>query len=181
MMQEKQRVHLSKYLSKYLRHAPHELGIELQQGGWVEISVLLKAMATRGDLLLRRSELEQVVQGCPKQRFAIEGDRIRANQGHSVQVEMDFEEARPPAILYHGTARQFMGLIFAEGLRKMSRHHVHLSHEEAAARKVGGRRGVPVVLRVDAEAMSRDGHKFYLARNGVWLADCVPAQYITGA
>jgi putative RNA 2'-phosphotransferase len=178
-MNDRQRTRVSKFLSKHLRHAPAELGLTLAPGGWVAIDALLAACAARG-LRVSRADLEEVVRTSDKQRFAIDAaqERIRANQGHSVAVEMDFAEAVPPAELYHGTAQPALASIRSQGLHKMSRHHVHLSSDPETARKVGARHGRVVVLTVDAAGMQRDGHRFYLSANGVWLVDAVPPQYL---
>ena len=171
---------VSKYLSLHLRHRPDALGLTLAPGGWVPVDKLLRAAARHG-FTISRDELRQVVAENDKQRFAFDerGTRIRANQGHSVEVDLELEELAPPAVLYHGTGHRAVSAIFAEGLRKMERHHVHLSADQQTAVKVGSRHGRPVVFAVDAEAMARDGHVFYRSANGVWLTDSVPAAYLT--
>jgi putative RNA 2'-phosphotransferase len=176
---DKQAVKISKYLSKHLRHEPERLGLKLQTGGWVGVDELLEACA-RNRFPITRAQLEAVVAGSDKQRFAFDesGARIRANQGHSTEVDLQLEPAEPPAVLYHGTAAGNVEAILTDGLKKMARHHVHLSPDVATATKVGARRGRPVVLLVDATAMIRDGHTFYRSANGVWLVDCVPPQYL---
>ncbi len=169
---------LSKYLSYHLRHAPQELGLTLQPGGWVNVADLLRA---KGKYTMTRAELDEVVATSEKKRFAFDesGDRIRANQGHSVEVDLKLEPMGPPAILYHGTAPQFVQAILASGLQKMARHHVHLSADMQTARQVGSRRGAPVIFQVDAAAMDADGVIFYRSENGVWLTDFVAPQYLT--
>ncbi len=129
---------------------------------------------------LPRERLEAIVAGNDKRRFAFDdsGAKIRASQGHSVPVELGYEPATPPEILYHGTVRKFMASIRADGLVKGARHHVHLSSDKVTASKVGGRRGAPVVLVVKAGTMHRAGHVFFLSGNGVWLVDRVPPQFI---
>ena len=171
---------LSKYLSKYLRHRPGELGLELSPGGWVEVDALLDASARRG-LQIGRGELEEVVARNDKKRFAFDpsGTRIRAQQGHTVHVNLELEPAEPPKELYHGTPERNLEKILRGGLLKMRRHHVHLSPDEATARKVGARRGRPVVLAVDATAMLRAGGTFYRSGNGVWLVARVPPFYLS--
>jgi putative RNA 2'-phosphotransferase len=164
---------LSKYLSYHLRHAPQEIGLTLEPGGWVQIEDLLKAKRS-----LTRADLEQVVATCPKQRFSIEGTKIRANQGHSVEVDLRLEPMGPPEILYHGTAGKAVEIILSLGLEKMARHHVHLSADLNTARTVGSRRGKPVIFQVDAAAMDRDGFVFYRSDNNVWLTDRVPVEYL---
>lgn len=171
---------ISKYLARHLRHAPEDLGLTLQPGGWVPVADLLDATARAG-FAITRSELIRCVETNDKQRFSLDetGERIRANQGHSVEVELHLEEREPPEVLYHGTVAKFLPSIWAEGLNKGDRHHVHLSNDVATARKVGGRRGKPVVLQVDANRMYRDGFKFFLSANGVWLTNAVPAGYLS--
>jgi putative RNA 2'-phosphotransferase len=173
-------VRISKFLSLYLRHRPQELGLILEPGGWVTVDALFQVSAARG-FAIGRDELEQVVAESDKQRFALseDGTRIRANQGHSVSVDLELEPLEPPPILYHGTGHRAVSAIQVEGLRKMSRHHVHLSGDPDTAHKVGARHGRPAVFEVDAARMARDGHVFYRSTNGVWLVDQVPAQYLT--
>jgi putative RNA 2'-phosphotransferase len=173
-------VRVSKYLSRHLRHHPERLGLTLGAGGWVPVEQLLDACA-RDSFPISREELLQVVATSDKQRFALDdtGTLIRANQGHSAAVDLQLEPVEPPALLYHGTAADTVAVIQSSGLKKMSRHHVHLSTDVATARKVGVRHGSPVVFAVDAAAMRRDGHLFYRSANGVWLVDSVPPQYLT--
>lgn len=132
-------------------------------------------------LRLTEEDVAFVVANCEKQRFAYNeaGDKIRANQGHSVDVELDLPESFPPETLYHGTVDKWLQSIFEHGLQKMSRHHVHLSADVATATNVGSRRGNPVILAVDAKRMHADGHKFYVSANGVWMADQVPPCYLS--
>ena len=170
---------LSKYLSYYLRHRPGELGLALAPGGWVPVEALLAASARKG-FTIAREELEEVVTRNDKRRFAFDESRtfIRARQGHSTPVELGLEPVEPPPALYHGTRDKSLLAVLREGLKKMRRHHVHLSPDEETARRVGARRGRPVVLEVDAHAMRRDGHDFYLSENGVWLVERVPPRYL---
>ena len=172
----------SKFLSLVLRHRPELIGIELDPQGWVAIDVLLARCTARGRSL-SRDELLEIVATSPKRRFALsdDGERIRANQGHSVEVDLGLAPREPPDVLFHGTVAAALPAIRAEGLARMDRHHVHLSADEATAKLVGSRRGAPVVLRIDAKAMHRDGHVFFVADNGVWLTDHVPPQYLAGA
>jgi putative RNA 2'-phosphotransferase len=178
-MDLKQRVKISKYLSKHLRHEPEKLGLTLAPGGWVAIKELLAACA-RDHFPITREQLEDVVATSDKQRFAFDptGTLVRANQGHSTTVDLRLEPADPPALLYHGTTTQNVEAIQREGLKKMARHHVHLSIDVPTATKVGGRHGKPVVLEIDAAAMHRAGHTFYVSANGVWLTDAVPPEYL---
>ena len=172
-------IRVSKYLAKYLRHAPQELGLELQPGGWVPVDDLLAAARKHG-FPITYDELVECVETNDKQRFAfdVSGELIRANQGHSVDMDLQLEEREPPETLYHGTVERFLPSILKEGLIRGKRHHVHLSKDVESARKVGSRRGKPVILTVDAGKMYRDGHKFLLSVNGVWLTDAVPPNYL---
>jgi len=171
---------VSKYLAKYLRHAPYELGLTLQPGGWVPVDDLLAA-ARRHGFPISYDELIECVETNDKRRYLFNeaGEMIRANQGHSVEVDLQLEEREPPNVLYHGTVERFLPSIVSEGLNKGRRHHVHLSKDVETARKVGARRGHPVILRVDAGRMHRDGHRFLLSTNGVWLTDAVPPGYLS--
>lgn len=179
-MDEKRRTSTSKFLSLVLRHQPGAAGITLDAGGWVDVDLLLHGCATHGHRI-GRDELEEVVATSPKQRFALseDGKRIRANQGHSVDVELGYEPTEPPDVLFHGTARTLLPSIRDRGLLRMARHHVHLSPDEVTARAVGGRHGKPVVLRIDTRAMRAAGHVFLRTPNNVWLTDSVPSQFIS--
>ncbi|WP_108933705.1 RNA 2'-phosphotransferase [Streptomyces ardesiacus] len=170
-------VKVSKYLSKHLRHQPARIGLTLDEGGWVEIDALISAAAAHG-FRFTREELDHVVATNDKRRFAVEGTRIRASQGHSIDVDLGLPPASPPPYLYHGTVSRHLEGIRAEGLRPMNRHDVHLSSDRATATRVGARRGWPVVLAVDAAAMHRDGHLFRVSANGVWLTQSVPPRYL---
>lgn len=176
-MDERRTVKVSKYLSKHLRHQPERIGITLDTSGWVPIDELMRACAGHG-FPVTREELDHVVAANDKQRFAVDGDRIRANQGHTVTVDLGLPPAEPPAYLYHGTVGRVLDVIRTEGLRAMARHHVHLSPDRETATRVGARRGVPVILSVDAGAMHRAGHIFHVSTNGVWLTESVPPQFL---
>ncbi|MEU5808935.1 RNA 2'-phosphotransferase [Streptomyces sp. NPDC047718] len=176
-MDDRRTVKVSKYVSKHLRHQPERIGLTLDLHGWVEIDALLRAAAAHG-FPITRAELDHVVAANDKQRFAVEGTRIRANQGHTVPVDLDLPATEPPAYLYHGTVAAALGAIRAEGLRPMARHHVHLSPDRETATRVGARRGRPIVLSVDAGAMHAAGHVFRVSANGVWLVDAVPPQFL---
>jgi putative RNA 2'-phosphotransferase len=171
---------LSKYLSKYLRHRPADLGIELAPRGWVAVDELLAASARRG-FPISREELDEVVAHNDKKRFAFDesGTRIRAQQGHSVLVDLGLQPTKPPPVLYHGTPERNLSQILRDGLEKMRRHHVHLSPDETSATVVGARRGRPVVLTVNAAAMDQDSWTFYRSGNGVWLVERVPPRYLS--
>ena len=176
-MDERRTVKVSKYLSKHLRHQPERIGLILDEGGWVEIDTLIAAATAHG-FRFTREELDHVVAANDKKRFAIEGTRIRASQGHSVEVDLGLPAATPPPYLYHGTVDRNLDAIRSEGLRPMNRHDVHLSADRETATRVGARRGRPVVLSVDTGAMHRDGHVFHVSANGVWLTKAVPPQYL---
>ncbi|WP_328720620.1 RNA 2'-phosphotransferase [Streptomyces sp. NBC_00247] len=176
-MDDRRTVKVSKYLSRHLRHQPERIGLTLDPNGWVNVAELLEA-AARNNFPITRAELEHVIEVNDKQRFALEGDRLRANQGHTVAVDLDLPPAEPPPFLYHGTVARSLPDIRAEGLRPMARHHVHLSPDRETATRVGARRGSPVVLSVDAGAMHRAGHVFRVSANGVWLAESVPPAYL---
>lgn len=169
----------SKFLSLVLRHEPARAGLTLDAAGWVTVDALLRGCAAAGRPLTR-DQLETLVSESDKQRFALspDGQRIRANQGHSVEVALDYAAQTPPALLYHGTATRFLPSIREHGLLKGDRHHVHLSADVETAVKVGQRHGNPVVLHVAAAAMSAAGHEFFLSANGVWLTDRVPAAHL---
>ncbi len=177
---QKRLIQTSKYLAKHLRHAPHELGLTLQPGGWVPVDDLLAA-AGRAGFAISYDELLECVETNDKQRFAFDasGERIRANQGHSVEVDLQLQEREPPEMLFHGTVERFLPSILKEGLVKGKRHHVHLSNDVETVRRVGARRGQPVILTVNAGCMRRDGHKFLLSANGVWLTDSVLPEYLS--
>lgn len=178
-MSKDRTVHTSKFLSLVLRHQPEKIGITLDSAGWVGVSELLEAMGRHGSPLTA-DELRHVVETSDKKRFAFSDDglRIRASQGHSVEVELGYEPATPPDVLYHGTVERFLASIRARGLDKGRRHHVHLSRDVETAKKVGDRRGRAVVLTVDAAGMAREGLVFYVSANGVWLTGHVPARFI---
>jgi putative RNA 2'-phosphotransferase len=170
----KRLVKVSKYLSRHLRHQPERLGLTLEPGGWVRVDELLRAAS------ITRDELEEVVARNDKQRFSFDetGARIRANQGHSVEVDLGLQPADPPAVLFHGTAERNLPSIRQHGLERRGRHHVHLSPDRETATRVGARHGRPVVLEVDAATMARDGHEFLQTANGVWLTETVPPRYL---
>ncbi|GHF40631.1 putative RNA 2'-phosphotransferase [Deinococcus metalli] len=163
---------LSRHLSFLLRHAPHDAGVTLGPGGWVPLAPLL------AHLNVTRADIERVVAGNDKRRFALLGDTIRANQGHSVPVDLDLQPATPPDLLYHGTHAAALPAIWQGGLRPMTRHHVHLSPDPDTARRVGARRGSPVILTVRAGDLHAAGHTFSVSENGVWLTDTVPPAFL---
>lgn len=178
-MQKDRLVKISKYLSKHLRHQPERLGLVIHRGGWVSVDALLASCAER-NFPVTRDELEEVVALNDKRRFSFDesGGRIRANQGHSIDVDLELEAAVPPPVLFHGTGERSVSMILAEGLRKMGRRHVHLSLDASTAMQVGARHGRPVVHAIRAGEMHGLGHEFFLSWNGVWLTECVPPQFI---
>jgi putative RNA 2'-phosphotransferase len=178
-MEEARRVRISKFLSRHLRHDPRGLGLELKAGGWVAVEDLLAGCARKG-MRISRADLDEVVRSSDKQRFSFDetGTRIRANQGHSVEIDLELAPAEPPAVLYHGTGHVTAEAIERDGLKRMRRHHVHLSRDEETARRIGARHGRPVIFEVDAARMAADGHVFYCSENGVWLVDTVPPEYL---
>ncbi|MGW0434895.1 RNA 2'-phosphotransferase [Micromonospora sp. NPDC003197] len=177
-MDRRSLVKLSKRMSRALRHNPGRFGLALDAAGWVPLDEFLVA------LRIGRADLDLVVAENDKQRFAVQHgpdgvERIRANQGHSIPVELGLVPQIPPHHLYHGTSAAVLESIRATGLNRGNRHHVHLSADVETARRVGARRSGPVViLTVDAAAMDRDGHAFYRSDNGVWLTDAVPVNYL---
>jgi putative RNA 2'-phosphotransferase len=172
-------VSTSKFLSLVLRHQPETIGVSLDAEGWIEIETLLAACAAHNKPISREL-LHEVVATNDKQRFAIspDGARIRASQGHSIEVDLRLVPQEPPEILYHGTVEKFLDSIRRGGLIKGQRRHVHLSADRSTAEKVGRRRGQPVLLSIDAGRMHRAGHEFFLSDNGVWLVDAVPVEYL---
>ncbi|UYZ58364.1 RNA 2'-phosphotransferase [Hymenobacter latericus] len=173
---------LSKFLSLVLRHQPQLIGLRLDDAGWADVAELLERLQQHGRGV-SRATLQAVVDHNDKQRFAFspDGQRIRANQGHSVAIELGYQPQMPPALLYHGTAERNLASIREHGLLRQKRHHVHLSADVATARSVGQRYGRPVVLAIAARQMHDLGHPFYQSGNGVWLTDSVPPQFILGA
>ncbi|WP_210439751.1 RNA 2'-phosphotransferase [Nocardioides xinjiangensis] len=173
-------VRTSKRLSYVLRHRPDSVGLTLDAHGWVAVDDLLAALAAAGSPLAR-ADLDRVVGTNDKQRFEVDraGDRIRARQGHSVEVDLALTPADPPPVLFHGTPARNLPSVLATGLDRRGRHHVHLSGDVDTARRVGRRRGDAVVLEVDAGAMVGAGATFWRTGNGVWLTDRVPPEHLS--
>ncbi|AEW02106.1 RNA 2'-phosphotransferase [Niastella koreensis] len=176
---EKQLKHISKFLSLVLRHGPEQIGLTLDEEGWADVAELIEKINKKG-IRLDFPMLDTVVETNDKKRFAFNEDktRIRASQGHTIEVDLNLPPQAPPAILYHGTAITNLPIIKEKGLVRMERQHLHLSAEEGTAKNVGGRHGKPVVLVIQALAMYEKGFVFYLSANGVWLTDHVPAEFI---
>ncbi len=165
----------SKFLSLVLRHKPETIGIKLDKNGWANVAEILRGMK------INFADLEKVVAENDKQRFSFNADKtkIRANQGHSISVDVEFEETPPPAILYHGTIERNEKSIAERGLLKMNRLHVHLSADIETAKKVAARRtGNALIYKILAQEMFNDGYKFYKSKNGVWLTEHVPSKYL---
>jgi len=178
-MTQKETISTSKFLSLILRHEPERVGLELDDAGWATVDALLQAVSRHG-VSLSREQLDHIVATSEKKRFAFSDDglRIRANQGHSVEVELGYAPTTPPELLYHGTPEKFVAVIRREGLSKMQRHHVHLSVDKATTLQVGARRGRPNLLTIRSGDMHRAGHVFYRSANNVWLVDHVPPEFI---
>lgn len=170
---------ISKFLSLILRHSPGKIQLPLDDHGWADVATLLTQCQAHGHRF-SFAELETVVAESDKQRFSFNEDktRIRANQGHSIEVILDLPLTTPPEFLYHGTVDKFIKDIRATGLQKGNRHHVHLSDNLGTAENVGSRRGAPKILTIRSGQMHRDGIPFYRSVNGVWLTDEVPPRYI---
>jgi len=166
----------SKFLSLLLRHKPETIGLKLDKNGWAEIDELIEKSK---NITLTRALIESVVEQDDKQRFIIEGNRIRANQGHSIAIDLALNAVTPPEVLYHGTATRFLDSIMQTGLSKQKRQHVHLSKETETATRVGMRHGKVVILEVDSKRMHEEGYLFYLSENGVWLTDVVPKAFLS--
>ena len=179
MLSDQQSRQISKLLSLVLRHQPEHIGITLDDKGWTDVDILLTQLQLQG-ITLTRDQLRTLVDTSDKKRVALSADErsIRANQGHSVTVDLGYRAQTPPPVLYHGTATRFEAAIRATGLAKMDRQHVHLSADPETALAVGRRHGKPVVLGVDAAAMAADGYTFFRSANGVWLTDAVPPAYL---
>jgi putative RNA 2'-phosphotransferase len=172
-------VKLSKFLSLVLRHKPSEIGLELDQQGWADVDRLL-ALINKTGRSINRALLEQIVASNDKQRFTFNEARtkIRANQGHSIEIDLALIPQEPPEQLFHGTATRFLASIHAQGLIPGQRQHVHLSAEVETAIKVGQRHGKPAVLIIRAGDLHRSGVTFFCSQNQVWLTDRVPPEYI---
>ena len=179
MINEKENTKISKFLSLVLRHKPEAINIELDENGWVEVELLIEKAKKAGyDIDL--NILKHIVETNNKKRFSFNTtlDKIRANQGHSLKIELGYSTQKPPEILYHGTGIKNLSSILKTGLQKRNRHHVHLSNDIDTAINVGKRHGEPFVFKVLSEKMFEDNFDFYLSENGVWLTDDVPPLYL---
>lgn len=171
-------VQISKFMSLVLRHAPEQAGLVLDENGWTDFNLLCEALETR--FHVSRTDIERIVAENPKKRFTVSGNRIRAAQGHSVDIDLALTASTPPKQLYHGTKADYLGSILADGLKSQSRQHVHLSKDIETALIVARRRQGPnAILLVDSEKMAKDGVLFYQSENGVWLTEHVAPHYLT--
>ena len=180
-MNEKAAKDIIKFLSFVLRHSPETIELKLDENGWADVEeLILKCNNKESQNQMTAELLDYVVENNDKKRFTFNDDKtkIRASQGHSISVELDLNEAEPSEFLYHGTVEKFLESIKKEGLQKMSRQHVHLSKDRETAIKVGSRRGIAQILTIKSGEMHKDGFKFYLSENNVWLTDEVPVKYI---
>jgi len=168
----------SKFIALILRHKPQAIGISLDEHGWASVDELIAGINKTQSFDMQT--LEEIVATDNKQRYSFNDDKtlIRANQGHSVPVDVELQEAAPPSVLYHGTGEKFVGSIDKQGLIPKSRLYVHLSKDVETAAAVGARHGKPVVYKIDTQAMHLDGYKFYISANSVWLTKSVPKKYL---
>lgn len=169
---------ISKYMSMILRHRPEVIGIQLDEHGWADVNELIEGIAKKKKF--NREILEEIVRTDSKQRYSFNEDKtkIRANQGHSISVDLELEPLEPPEILWHGTAEKYVASIEKTGLRPGNRMYVHLSSDMQTAEKVGSRHGKPIVYQVKSGEMYRKGFRFYRSVNGVWLTIMVPVEYL---
>ncbi|MGY3266168.1 RNA 2'-phosphotransferase [Lysobacter sp. HA35] len=172
-------VRQSRFISRVLRHSPQSIGLSLDDAGWADVDELLAAAAAHS-VALDRATLDEIVASNDKQRFAVDasGTRIRANQGHSIDVDLGLVPVEPPERLFHGTATRHLKSILRDGLHRGRRRHVHLATDADTARRVGARHGVPAVLGIRAHALHTAGEMFYRSDNGVWLIEKVPPRFI---
>ena len=179
MSSEKENIRLSKFLSLVLRHQPETIGIVLDENGWTDVQILIGKLNAHGNQIDFET-LKYIVDTNSKQRFAFDASfkKIRASQGHSVEIELGYSTMQPPEILYHGTAISAVESILMSGLEKRSRQHVHLSADRETAIKVGKRHGKPVVFEVLAYELFIKGSDFFISDNGVWLTDHVPPEFL---
>ena len=174
---------LGKFISLILRHNPKIIGIELDKNGWADVSELINGINQSGNNEEKRINfeiLEEIVKNNNKKRYEFNEDfsKIRACQGHSIEVDLELKAVKPPKILYHGTAERFLEQIKKEGIKKKNRQFVHLSETEETAYNVGQRHGKPFIIKVMAEKMHKDGKKFFISKNGVWLTDDIEVKYL---
>lgn len=171
-------IQLGKFISLILRHKPETIGINLDEHGWANVQDLINGINNSGRTITFE-QLDEIVQTNDKKRYSFNEDKtlIRANQGHSINVDVELKEAIPPKVLYHGTGEKYLDAILEDGIKHKNRLNVHLSKDIETAIKVGKRHGNPIVLKIDTEAMLNDGFKFYLSENGVWLTSDIGPKY----
>jgi putative RNA 2'-phosphotransferase len=171
---------ISKFLSLVLRHKPDEIGVILDSNGWANVQELLTKLQAK-EISINFETLQKIVESSDKQRFSFNQDltKIRANQGHSIAVDVELVAKIPPDILYHGTTSRFLDSIMESGLQKMQRLHVHLTHDIEIAKKVGIRHGKLAILKIDAKSMQQESFIFFCSENNVWLCDNIPSKYIS--
>jgi len=171
----------SKFLSLLLRHQPELLNLQLEEGGWTDTKTLIQKINKKNDNFTFQ-ELEYVVENNDKQRFGFNEDKtkIRANQGHSTKVEMNYQPITPPSVLYHGTATKNVESILKNGILKGARQYIHLSTDLETAQKVGSRHGKPYIFKIETLKMQEAGIQFYCSENGVWLVDFIPKEFLKG-
>ncbi|AGF57539.1 putative RNA 2'-phosphotransferase [Clostridium saccharoperbutylacetonicum] len=179
-MIRKEDMSISKFISLILRHKPEEIGLKLDEYGYIKTSDLIKGLNLKG-YKVTISDIERIVAEDNKQRYSFNEDKskIKANQGHSITVNLELQPIEPPKVLYHGTATRFSERICKEGIKKQNRQYVHLSSDVETATKVGKRHGELVIFKIDSDEMYKDGYKFYLSENKVWLTDYVPIKYLS--
>jgi putative RNA 2'-phosphotransferase len=172
---------ISKFLSLILRHSPETIHVNMDKNGWVDINELIDNAHKYKNMYLNNDLIKTIVETNDKQRYMLsdDGKRIRANQGHSITVDLELESKVPPGILYHGTASRFLDSIMKEGLKPMRRQYVHLSLTEEIALTVGKRHGKPIILYINTKNMYEEGYKFFASENKIWLVKEVPVKYIT--
>ena len=173
-------IRISKFLSLILRHSPQTIHLNMDSNGWVNIDEIIHNAKKYKNIILTLDLIKIIVENNDKKRFKIFEDekKIRASQGHSIKVNLNLENKPPPDVLYHGTANRFLESIMENGIEQMNRQYVHLSQSKEIALTVGKRHGKPIVLVIDAKNMLKDGYKFYLSENNIWLTDKVPVKYI---
>ena len=171
----------SKFISLILWHKPEVIGISLDEHGWADVEELIAGVNRSEGHFLDMETLEEIVRMDEKQRYSFNEDHtlIRANQGHSIPVDVELEEKTPPDVLWHGTGEKYVSSIDMQGLIPKSRLYVHLSSDVETAKKVGSRHGKPVIYQIDCRKMTEDGFRFYLSANKVWLTKAVPAEYLS--
>ena len=171
---------ISRFLSLVLRHKPEAIGIELDKNGWADVQSLIDGVNKTGKYFLDIKTLDKIVRSDEKGRYSFNSEKkkIRANQGHSLKVDIELKKCIPPEYLYHGTAEKYVDSINSEGLKPKSRLYVHLSADSETAVKVGSRHGKPFVYRIKSGEMHRQGYDFYISENGVWLADFIPVNFM---